>query len=854
MTVRPSLDTGSLPASTSDFVGRERELAKIAALLLNGTRLITLIGSGGIGKTRLATEAVQRYHRARRVPVYWVRLARLAKDSDASEVEDELAQAIVDADFSGRSAWAALVDTLTRTDAVGRKLQSVLVMDNCEHVLAGAGQLIADLLAAVPHLTVVATSREAIGWVDEQLVAVPSLPREQALALFRARAELTGLPVADDQLELAEAICRHVHNHPLYIRLAAARLLRQPLSRILQDLSGEATDRRLRWSNGPRVGADERHRGIRDVIAWSFDLCRDKERLLFERMSVFAAGYDIDPDDSSPSLLEVGAELAAIEGVCADLDDTGDPAVRIARDEVEDLLERLAAQSLVTVHMSATTVRYSLLESFRVFAQQRLCEREGGQEWVQLTARHRRYYRDKVLEAQANWYSPAEQELLDWARASWGNLHSAIDGSLATPGDAAIGLEIAIGLIALRAPFFRGSLRESRRWAERTLAATRDQESAPLELQITAMALISWISRCQGVHEDADRMLDACVAASLPDAAAGFDWRLTPESELGLPAPVEFACGSELLLVQQDPRAVTVFARSREKFAARGDLGGTAMSELFEALAAGFLGTSAQALDIARRHLDNAAASGAGWAKSWAELAWTIALTKHGDPNEALAVGRTALANQLVMHDQWGALWAIHIRTWTLARMVARAQAEQARLGHAKAWATEIAQLIGGVATLRRKLGVNLANLAPFATETDEAVATARSVLGAADYAVAEREGSLLHPEHDEVARLALGTLVLDELEVDHPVRRHRPSPWHELSVAEQDVAILAAAGWTNTAIAARRGSSFKTVNAQMVSIFQKLMINSRADIAAFVPAERRGDVASAVASRPKQR
>ncbi|WP_329405552.1 LuxR C-terminal-related transcriptional regulator [Nocardia vinacea] len=856
MTGRYSSSLGSLPTAVSDFVGRERELDKIAKLLLDSTRLITLIGSGGIGKTRLATEAVHRYHKARRVPVHWVRLARLAGGADKSAVEDEVAQAIVDADFSDRSVWAALVDTLTRSDAVGHRLQTILVMDNCEHVLDGAGRLIAELLDAVPGLTVLATSREAVSWVDEQLVPIGPLSREQALGLFRKRAELTGRAIADDQLALADSICRHVDNHPLYIRLAAARLRHQPLPMILRDLSGEHSDRRLRWSRGPRVGTEERHQGIRDVIAWSYDLCTDQERLLFDRMSVFAAGYDVDPDDESDtSVHDVGAELDAIEGVCADLDIAGgDPRVSIATDEIEGLLERLADQSLVSVHLTSDTVRYSLLESFQVFAQQRLRERSAGAEWERLTARHRRYYRDKVMRACAEWFSPAEQDLLDWARAAWDNLLCAIDGSLTTPGESVIGLEIAVGLISLRVPFIKGSLRESRRWAERTLAATRELDPQPVELQISAIALIGWISMCQGLHDDAERMLEECVAACVTDPTAQANWRHAPERDRGLPAPVEFTRGSELMLVQSDARAVAVLGCAREKFTARGDLGGAAMSELFEALAAGFCGTAAQAIDIARRHLDNATAAGAGWAKSWAELAWAIALTKYGDPEEALAVGRSALADQVAMRDQWGALWAVHVRMWTLARMSADARPmDGAASEQVIARATEIALLGGGVATWRQRLGVNMANLGPFETETDNAIDIAREVLGHKLFEATQREGAMLRPEQGEVARLALGTLSMDKLEVDHPIRRDRPSPWQELSTAEQEVATLAAAGWTNTAIAASRGSSFKTIDAQMVSIFQKLTITSRADIITFVPADRQSDVTNAAARRPKR-
>ncbi|WP_435593428.1 hypothetical protein [Nocardia sp. bgisy118] len=844
MSVRRSSGSGLPPAATSDFVGRARELEKIGMLLLGPTRLITLIGAGGIGKTRLATEAVHRFHRARRVPVHWVRLALLSRDADVAAVEEQVARSLIDADFSGRSAWEAMLDTLQRRDAVGRALQTILVMDNCEHVLDGAGRVIADLLDAAPGLTVLATSREAIGWIDEQLVPVPALSTEQALTLFRGRAELTGHTIADDDAEMAAAICRHVHNHPLYIRLAAARLLRQPLAMILRDLTGEASDRRLRWSHGPRVGADQRHQGIRDVIAWSYDLCRHKERLLLERLSVFAAGYDVDHEDAALPGPDVGADLEAIGAVCADDDPDG-----LAHAEIEDLLERLADQSLVSVHLTATTVRYSLLESVRVFAQQRL--RERGAEFDRSARRHRRYYHDKVVAAQVEWFGPTEQDLLDWAQAAWDNLLCAIEGSLGTPGEAAVGLEIAVGLIALRSPFFTGSLREPRHWAERTLAASRRLDPQPVQLQISAMALIGWISMCQGVHDDATRMLDECVATCVPDPATRSEWREHPERDFDLPAIVEFARGSELMLVCVDVRAIPVLARARTKFAAQGDRGGAAMSELFEALAAAFLGTPTQALETARQHMKNAERSGARWATSWAELAWAIALTKHGDPNEALAVGRTTLTDQLAMRDQWGATWAIHLRAWSLARLIT--DAADKRSDVVTGWARDIARLVGGAARLRHKLGVDIGNLRPFATETDAAVAAAREVLGASAFTVAEREGALLRPELGEVAQLALGRLSLDRLPVDHPVRRERPSRWQELSTAEQDVAVLAAAGWTNTAIAARRGSSFKTVDAQMAAILHKLMIGSREDIRALVPADRRSQVIEEAARKPQR-
>lgn len=845
--VRHASGPGLLPAAASDFVGRDRELQKIGMALLGGTRLVTLIGAGGIGKTRLATEAVHRFRRARRLPVHWVRLALLSPRADATAVEEQVAASVVETDFSGRPAWEAVLDTLRRRDATGRDVQTILVMDNCEHVLDGAGTVIADLLDAAPGLTVLATSREAIGWVDEQLVPVPALSPGQALSLFRARASLTGHGLAESETETAAAICRHVHNHPLYIRLAAARLSRQPLPAILRDLSGEAGDRRLQWRNGPRVGADARHRGIRDVIAWSYDLCGPEERLLFDRLAVFAAGYDADQDGTDGPGPDVGAELEAVERICADESPHGGG---LAPADIEGLLERLVDQSLVSIHLSENAVRYSLAETIQLFARQRLDE--DPVEADRLARRHRRYYRDKVVAARTGWFGPDEQKLLEWARAAWDNLQCAMASSLATPGEAAVGLEIATGLIALRTPFFTGSLRELRRWAERALEAGRSSEPEPAPLQVAAMSLIAWVGLCQGMHRDAELVLDECVARCVPDAAARSRWREEPERDLGLPAAAEFARGAELMLVGCEVRAIDVLARARARFAAERDEGGAAMAELFEALATAFFGPPEQALATCRAHLRNAEHSGAPWAISWATLAAVIAMGKHSDPHEALALGRAALSNQLAMRDRWGEAWAVQIQAWTLARLAAGASDDPASDSAARA--RDIARLLGGGATLRERLGVNIANLGPFAAETEFAATIARDILGDDEFAAAEREGARLRPEAGEVAQLALGNLEMDRLPVDHPVRRDRPSAWRQLSAAEQEVAVLAAAGWTNTAIAARRGSSYKTVDAQMAAVLHKLMIGSRAEIRPLVPPGRRDQVAEEAARRPQRR
>ncbi|MET9487810.1 AAA family ATPase [Nocardia sp. NPDC006630] len=834
-------DTGA-PMETGGLAGRERELERLTTLLSNSARMVTLIGPGGIGKTRLATAVARRIRKARRMPVYWVHLARLPRDAGHRPIEDAILAAVIDGDFSGRSAPQALRHTLGRSDAAGRAVRTLLVLDNCEHVLDGVGRVVAELLNAIPGLTVLATSRTAIGWVDEHIMPIPPLPRAQALALFEQGAERAGRPVAVGDQALAESICRHLHNYPLHIRLAAARLRYQPLPMILRDLDGAAADRRLRWSPGFRVGGDERHRDINAVIGWSFELCGPKERLLFERMSVFATGYDINPEDVDADGIagpDIGADLDAIEAVCADTDTGG-----LARHEIESLLEQLADRSMVSIHLGADNVRYSLLESFQVFARARLQSTDDG-EWLRLSGRHRRYYRDEIAAACTQWVSPREQDLLARARASWDNVQCAIESSLSDPDEAVIGLEIAAGLISLRIPFLRGSLRESRGLAERSLSAARALGRCSTELEISARALIGWLSLCQGMPGDAQKMLDDCVSACL-EPAAPTNWRADPAADLGLPGAVEYLWGSVLMLSQGDPRAMVVLARARVKFTAAGDPGGTAMSELFESLAAAFYGTAEQALAVTGRHLDRVASSGAQWATSWGRYARAIALSEYADPNEAMALCDSALEWQIPMRDHWGGVWGLHIRAWILARMIDNHGSEQpVRQDRIEQWAMEIARLTGSTAALRWQSGIELTNLGPFADRSALAVEVAVNIVGHSAFEAAAREGE----RAGETVRMAAG----GRAPVDsaaHPAvgtdsnNRNDPSEhWDALTAAEQDVAILIAAGLTNTAIAARRGTSNRTVDSQVAAILVKLEINSRKSILPLLPAEHRASL-----------
>jgi predicted ATPase/DNA-binding CsgD family transcriptional regulator len=858
-------DPANLPPVGGGFVGRERELNRIGALLMGPARLVTLLGPGGIGKTRLAEEAARRLHRARRTPVFVVRLARLPKGADTAAVKEAVTAAVLVGGFAGASAWDGAVQTLSPLDAAGRVVQTMLVVDNCEHVLAGAGTVVADLLDAVPGLTILASSREPVGWIDEQLVTVPPLSAKQSLELFRQRAELAGQSITErGQVALAEEVCGHMHGNPLCIRLAAARMFYEPLPMIVEQLSGESDDMRMRWRHGPRAGSEGRHRAIGDVIAWSYELCGDKQRLLFDRLSAFAPGHDINPEDAGPGVADVGAELDAIEVVCADdvpIHGCEDPpstagaeqaAVRLDRSEIRDLLERLVEQSLVSVHMTANTVRYFLFESLRVFGAERLAERSTEQidEPARLAQRHCYYYRDKVLQAHAQLFGPADQDLLNWAVGAWSNIQRAIDTSVYTAGEAVVGLGIALGVLALRGPCLIGSLPEIRSRIEQTLAATLAAKPRLSGLKLAATAQLAWLAQVQGCPQEAEELLERCVAACDADAAHDGRWREQPEIDIGLPAVVDYAWGTELMWARRDPRAIAVLGRAREKFQAIGHRGGEAMSELLEALAAGFFGSAEVAMTTAQRHLERTTAAGSALAQSWAELTLAITLTKHGDVDKALQLGRDALTYQLPTGDQWGPDWAIHIRMWSLARLITdQIAAGITNRSSMATLATEVAYLAGGVKAQAARLGVLIENKGPFADETSRAEQVVRDVLGKAAYADAEKRGSRLFVERDELERIALGTW---SVRPSLPARKGASS-WQTLSGAEKEVAILAAAGWPNSAIGVRRGTATKTTDAQMSSIFQKLMISSREDIVRFVPQDQRNRVSAERSHIPRQ-
>lgn len=412
----PSRQT-NLRSPLTSFVGRAGEVAQLSKMLQLGSRLITLVGTGGAGKTRLANEAVTRMPSIGPDGVWMVELAPVTDPDDvASTVLGSIGaldlQILERPIATHRDALSRLVETLADRDIV-------LILDNCEHVLDAAAKLAEFLLGQCPRLTVLATSREPLGIVGESLCQVQPLSTPEpgatgrealdtpAVRLFIDRASLVrpGFVVTADNAAPVMEICRRLDGLPLAIELAAARL---------RNLTAEAIAARLgnrfRLLTGGNRTAMPRHQTLRAVVAWSWELLTGSERVLAERLSVFPGG----------------ATAETAEAVCAQ--DAPDSGAALPVDSVADLLMLLADKSLLVVVEptgldDGAQPRYRMLETIREFAAERLSEQGETQA---LRAAHAQYFLDLAETAEPMLRHADQLSWLDRLIAERDNLHSAL--------------------------------------------------------------------------------------------------------------------------------------------------------------------------------------------------------------------------------------------------------------------------------------------------------------------------------------------------------------------------------------------------------------------------------------------
>ena len=399
-----SLDASShnLPAQRTSFVGRHTEIAEVKTLL-HETSLLTLVGAGGCGKTRLALQVAADLLDEMPDGVWFADLAAIA---DPSAVPAQVMAALSPSEGPSLAATDALCAYLEQR-------RTLLLLDNCEHVVDAAGELAEVLLSSCPNLTLLATSRQRLGVDGEVTLRVPSLslPEDDgprginglntctAVQLFtdRARRARPGFEVNDRNSAAVNDICRHLDGIPLAIELAAARCRVFTPAQIADGLV-----ERFRLLTGGARTALPRQQTLEASVDWSHQLLTEPEGAVFRRLSVFASSFTFE----------------AAEDVCV--------GEGVERHQVLDLLSLLVDKSLVTVDDSGERARYRMLETIRAYARAKLAE--SGDE-VPAYMRHRDHYLAFVEEAEPHWEGPGQAEWLERGVEEYPNVRAALEWS-----------------------------------------------------------------------------------------------------------------------------------------------------------------------------------------------------------------------------------------------------------------------------------------------------------------------------------------------------------------------------------------------------------------------------------------
>jgi predicted ATPase len=469
----------NLPVPGTSFVGRGEQIQEVRRLLAR-TRLLTLIGAGGCGKTRLALRAAADGSDAYADGIWLVELAGL---TDPALVAQALAQAVGVREVPGRDLTDTLVDHL-------RERTSLLILDNCEHVVDAAAHVADAVLRVCPRVRIMATSREPLRSTGETTWRVPSLSvplanaataadletvlQFESVQLFidRAQAALPDFELTSANAAALREICRRLDGIPLAIELAAARVR----AFAVEQIAARLDDRFGLLTTGPRT-AMPRQQTLRAAVDWSYALLSEPERALLRRLSVFAGGWKFE----------------AAEAVAA-----GDGLQPYA---VLDLLAQLVDKSLVLAEPQRGAVRYRLLETIRQYARERLDE--AGEAGCTCD-RHLAYFLDLAEQAEPKLRGPEARTVMDRLEEEHDNLRLAIDWALQTGGDAALRLSGALAWFW----WGRDHHSEGCRWLARALTTTQVRSAARMK----ALNGAGWLAHHQRDLDKARMLLAESLA------------------------------------------------------------------------------------------------------------------------------------------------------------------------------------------------------------------------------------------------------------------------------------------------------------------------------------------------------
>ncbi len=774
----PRLGSGihtNIPLQLTSFLGRHQEIAGIKELLPTA-RLLTLTGPGGVGKTRLAVQVVSELRGQYRDGVWLVDLSSLR---DPAFIPRAVAEALGVKEERGRPLIDSLRDSL-------RSRQLLLILDTCGHLIGGCATLADRLLSSAPDLHLMATSREPLRIPGEHIwpvapLAVPDprhypdvdhLLRYDAVHLFvdRARINQPSFAITRQNAPVIAQICSRLDGLPLAIELAAARVRMFPVHELLRRLE----DSLGLLTSGHRT-APARHRTLRATIDWSYDLLSPPERLVFNRLSVFAGGW---------TLAMAGAVIAG-EGVEAGA--------------VLDLVGALVDKSLVMVETSPDgTVRYRLQETLRQYGRQRLAE---SQEEEVFRRRHADYFLDLAEKAEQELFGPGQAEWLDRLEREHANLRAALEWTLETGqietevrlagaiwpfwylsdhlGEGPIGVERAIALLRTSQSVIPASIQANALNAAAAMAAIRRDHPAAMALTAESLRIFRRIGDQVGL----------ATTLALRGTVAQYQGNLAQALE----------CGEESLAL----------------FRELGDRRGIAVSLSFLSAVAEQQGDYRQAETLLIEGLAIRRELGQSCSVAQTLLQLGSLALRQDDPDRANGLLLTGLALRRELGDQPGVAATLE----KLASVAAvRGAAEQA------------AHLGGMAAALREALGAEGSD----SPEYDRMLTAVRTELGDEGFSAAWASGRSMPldqvidtsqidwkptPPRPAVAKLS---------------GKDRACP---LTAREREVAALVAQGLTNREIASQLVLSKRTVDAHIANILKKLDFVGRAQIGAWIAA-----------------
>ena len=764
----------NLPAALSSFIGREKELVEIKRHLTM-TRLMTLTGTGGAGKTRLAIEVAGDL--ANLYPDgAW--LAELAPLSDPDLVPQAVAAALGIREEPGRPLISTLVDALRTKDLL-------LILDNCEHLVASCARLVDALLSSCPGMRVLATSREPLEMTGEVCWpvrplsmptadyrhAIESLAGYESVRLFveRTRSRLPGFELTPANSRPVAEVCRKLGGIPLAIELATARVAVLAVEQVADRL-----DDSLGLLTGGSRTADPRHQTLRAALDWSYDLLSETERKLFGRLSVFAGGWTF----------EAAEAVGAGEGT--------------EEEDVLDLLGRLVSKSLITVQAGRPgVVRYGTLEPIRQYAWEKL-EQSGEAEEVR--RRHAAFFLTLAEEAEPELLGPRPVPWLEWLTEERGNLRAALSWALdATDAEqeerAELGLRMAIALVRFWSVH---GVREGRGWLEKGLS----RSGAPAPVRAKALNESGFIALFQGDLDRAIAMLEESLALSreLGDKSGA----AVSLSSLGF-AMAHLGDSQRVAAMREEAEALR-----------RESLDQRTLAHLlhFLTMAALDAGDLEQALALS---------------------AESLALYRQVGDIQGIVISLTALGMTTLEAGERERAKGFFVENLEILRTMGHKMGiAYCLLGLAGVAGEQVrpdraARLWGAAEALREAIGMDLSPFDRTHSRYEERLSTTRSLMDEKTWEKAWSEGRAMSPE--EAIEYALS----EEELLPAPELPLAAKRLEVLTPREWEVAGQVARGLTNRQIATELSISERTIHTHVRRILRKLGLASRAQVTAWV-------------------